>query len=359
MDTKRTLRKILITVLGLVTGAGLLTLLIAAIGEKKRGECSDYTITVKSTQKNGFFDDKDIYRMLSSATGGKLKGQAVSAINIRKLEDLLEKNVWVRDAQLYFDNKDVLHVSVTEREPLARLFTVAGNSFYIDSNGKRMPLSEKMSARVPVFTGFPDKKGLSQTDSLLLTNVKQVAQYLTSHPFWLSQAAEVDITPERNFEIVPLVGNHLLKIGDAQELDQKFYRLFVFYKTVLSKSGFDRYKIIDAQYNGQIVAIRKGEKSNAVDTARLKLNVQKLLKQALEEQHDTMVTARPATLKTSTLTITDHPTVIADQDDKTKASDPHPVKLSFKSDPAKKQMTDPVKKTQQKTPKAIMKKKEQ
>ncbi|MES1216985.1 MAG: hypothetical protein ABUT20_15830, partial [Bacteroidota bacterium] len=339
----------------LVVGAGILTLLISAIGERKKGECSDYKITVKSLHNNFFLDEKDVFKLLSTATGGKIKGQTVSAINIRKLEDMLESNVWVKDAQLYFDNNDVLHVSVTEREPLARLFTTAGTSFYIDSNEKRMPLSDKMSARVPVFTGFPDKKVLSQTDSVLLGDVKTVAQYISSHPFWLSQASEIDITPEKNFEMIPLVGNHLVKLGDAENLDQKFHRLFVFYQSVLSKTGFDKYRMIDAQYDGQIVAIRKGEKVNYVDTARLKLNVQKILKQALEEQNDTMVTAKPIA-KPITLN-TEHPLVKADQDDNSKASDPHPLKLSNTSNPPKKPV-DQKKSAPLKTPKAVMKKKE-
>jgi cell division protein FtsQ len=173
---------------------------------------------------------------------------------------------------------------------------------------------------------------------MLLKDVKTVAQFISSHPFWLSQASEIDITPERNFEMVPLVGNHLVKIGNAENLDQKFHHLFVFYQSVLSKTGFDKYKVIDAQYNGQIVAVRKGEKTNAVDTARLKLNVQKLLKQALEEQNDTLVTAKPVVAKTITLNTTEHPLVKAGQDDNSKASDPHPVKLSIKSNPGKKPM---------------------
>jgi cell division protein FtsQ len=356
MNTKKTIRKILFTVVALLVGAGMLTLLIAAIGEKKKGECKDYKIIVKSLHDNFFLDDKDVFRLLSSAVGGNLKGQPISAINTRKLEDMLENNVWVKDAQLYFDNNNVLHISVTEREPLARLFTTGGNSFYIDSNEKRMSLSEKMSARVPVFTGFPDKKRLSQTDSALLKDVKAVAQFISSHPFWLSQASEIDITPERNFEMVPLVGNHLIKIGDAENLDRKFHRLFVFYQSVLSKTGFDKYKIIDAQYEGQIVAVRKVEKINAADTARLKMNVQKLLKQALEEQNDTLVTAKPVSAKTSTLNTTEHPLVKADQDDNSKASDPNPLKLSIKSDLPEKPIVDQKKATLLKKPKAVMKK---
>jgi cell division protein FtsQ len=356
MDTKQTIRKIVFTVIALVAGAGMLTLLIAAIGEKKKGECVDYKITVKSANDNLLIDDRDVFKLLSTATGGAIKGQAVSAINTRKLEDMLENNVWISDAQLYFDNRNVLHVAVKEREPLARLFTTAGNSFYIDSNEKRMPLSDKTTARVLVFTGFPDKKVLSQKDSALLNHVKRVAQFIRNDSFWALQASAFDITPEQNFEMVPVIGNHFVRIGDAENLEQKFHRLFLFYNTVLSKTGFDKYKVIDAQYDGQIVALRKGEKSGSVDTAKLKLNVQKLIKQSLEVQTDTMVTAKNVVVKNTILNASDHVLIHEKEESDPEISSPNPLKLSVKANPEKKPIEKPSP-VQKKTAKAVMPKK--
>ena len=356
MDTKKTIRKLLFTITALVAGTGILILLISAIGEKKKGQCTDYKITVKSLHNNNFIDNKDVFKLISTATGGAIKGQPVSAIDTRKLEDMLENSVWINDAQLYFDNKNVLHVSVTEREPLARVFTVAGNSFYIDSNIKRMPLSEKMSARVPVFTGFPDKKKLAQKDSLLLDDVKTVAQFVSVDSFWSAQVSAVDITPEKNFEIIPVVGNNILRIGGAENLEQKFHRLFLFYNRVLSKTGFDKYKVIDAQYDGQIVAIRKGEKMNAVDTAKLKLNVQKLIKQSLEVQNDTMVTAHNVVTRTNALNPAERGMMAGQEDNNAKASSPNPLNLSVKKNPPAKPVEKP-KPVAKKEPKAVLKKK--
>jgi cell division protein FtsQ len=338
-----------------IAAVGMLTLLIAAISEKKRGQCTDYKITIKSADKSFFIDEKDVYKLLAAATGGSIKGQPISAINIRKLEAMLENSVWINDAQLYFDNTNTLHVSVVERHPFARVFTGSGSSFYIDSMEKRMPLSERKSGRVPVFTGFPDKKNLAHSDSLLLHDIKTVATFIQSNPFWLSQASEFDITPDRNFEMVPVVGNHIIRIGDAQNLDQKFHRLFLFYKNVLSKTGFDKYKVIDAQYDGQIVAVRKGEKSSSVDTTRLKSNVQKLIRQSLEMQNDTMVTAKPVVRPVS-LNSEDRALMNGSEEDITKSSSPNPLKLSDKkSVPVKKNGMPAVKNE----PKAVMKKRNQ
>ena len=150
----------------------MFTLLLAAIGKKNREQCRDYSITIKATQNNFFVNEKDVQKLLMSATSGNIKSQLLSSFNLHQLEQLLEDNTWIKDAELYFDNRDILHITIIEREPIARIFTTAGSSFYIDNTAKQLPLSEKLSAKVPVFTGFPEKKMLTHTDSLLLDDVK-------------------------------------------------------------------------------------------------------------------------------------------------------------------------------------------
>src|SRR5687767_12937891 len=99
----------------LTIGAGMLTLLIAAMGRQKRDSCKDYAIVIKSIRSDDFFlDESDILRLLKAVTKGKIKGQPKSAFNLQQMEELLEDNQWVKDAQLYFDGRDVLHISVTE-----------------------------------------------------------------------------------------------------------------------------------------------------------------------------------------------------------------------------------------------------
>jgi cell division protein FtsQ len=309
MNTKESIRKILIATGWLVISGGTLTLLIAAISKKNRELCRGYTISIKGAQHNFFADQKDISALLTRATETGLKGKRISSINLRRLEQLLEENAWIRDAELWFDNKEILHIKVNEREPVARIFTVEGHSFYIDSSKKMMPLSDKMSARVPVFTGFPDKRARSKKDRLLLAEIKTISEYILRDSFWNSQAAQIDITPERNFEMAPVIGNHIVKLGDGKEIDKKLGRLMLFYKQVMSKTGFDVYSIVDVQYAGQVIGTRKKTAKTVVDSAQLRKNIEKLLKQtARQMQIDSTSVARlvkeKAAVQTDSLKIT-------------------------------------------------------
>lgn len=278
-------------------GGGMLTLLVAAIGKKNRETCSNYTISIKGAEENYFIDTDDVLALLKAGINSEIIGKKASDINLRQLEQLLRDNVWIQNAELWLDNQTVLHVEVTERKPVARIFTTGGNSFYIDSGLVIMPPSDKTIINVPMFTGFTDKKNYSASDSLLLREINVMAQYISQHPFWLSQVAQVDITHEGKFEISPVVGNHLVKFGKGDNLENKFNRLMTFYEEVLAKKGFDSYTTVDVQYAGQVVAAKRGAQKNSVDTVALKKNIEKLLKEVQELQNDSLSKIKPVTEK--------------------------------------------------------------
>ncbi|MDP4263057.1 MAG: cell division protein FtsQ/DivIB [Bacteroidota bacterium] len=373
MNAKGTIRKILFIALWVSIGGGMLTLLIAAIGRQKKDHCKDFSIRIKGVKTNfstgcyAFVDEQDVIKLLKAAAKGNIKGQPKSSFNLLQIEQELEKNTWIKDAELYFDNRDVLHVSVLEREPIARLFTITGKSFYIDETGKMIPLSEKISAKVPVFTGFPEKV-ISKRDSALLQDVKSTAGFILHDPFWMAQVAQVDITPDQNFEMMPVVGNHTVILGTGENIDRKFHRLFVFYKNILSQAGFNAYKTINVEYAGQVIGVRDKQASKA-DTARLRSNLEELLKQGSEVQSDSLIAekaikeqkeikADPAIAATEKNTSAENVNEPAQAE-----SNPNPVlvtnPVSMKpfSDPKKseKPKDNPKSNNEKKEPKAVMK----
>ena len=101
----------------------MLSLLIAAIGRKNREDCTDYTIRIMGAEDNYFIDADDINKLLRSGAGSEIKGKKISEINLKKLEQAVRDNIWIRKAEMWFDNRSVLHVEVYEREPIARIFT--------------------------------------------------------------------------------------------------------------------------------------------------------------------------------------------------------------------------------------------
>lgn len=257
MNAKKTIGKILLTAICLAACGSLLTLLVAANDNKRGNVCAGHKITVSGHHETLIVGQKEILEILNKAAGGQIKDRPLSVFNLLELEKLLTGHVWIEKAELWFDSKDMLHIKVKERFPVARIITTEGNSFYVDRSMHRMPVLENLALRLPVFTGFPEKRTMNSKDSVLMRDLIKVANIIVSEPFWNAQVAQVDITRQRDFEMVPVIGNHIVRLGNAEQIEKKFSRLHVFYSRVLSKTGFDRYKIIDVQYKGQVVGSRE------------------------------------------------------------------------------------------------------
>ncbi len=319
----------------LVIGGGMVTLLAAAMRQQSNAHCSGYHISIDQAAPALFLDEADIVSILAAQHGGKIKGVAVSAFNLQNLEQQLEKNTWVKDAELYFDNKDILQVRVTERTPLARVFTSDGKSFYLDADEHMLPLSDRQTASLPVFTGFPIRKRLAAADSLLLGQVRDMASFIGKSAFWMAQVSQVDVSDPKQFELTPVVGNHTVVLGDGTNIEQKMHRLYVFYKDVMSKAGFDRYKTIDVQYGGQVVASRGAV--SKVDSIAYRKNILQLMAQSRELPNDTAMPVAPVLERPSAEAATQANTDNDDEINPGTIVNPNPLKLSENKPPANRQ----------------------
>lgn len=280
----------MITILWIAIGAGTLVLLVAAAKRKEEKKCIGVYINIHGVSNNFFVDKKDIMDSIETMVGGDPTGQAINSFDLEKIENGLTANIWVKSAQLFFDNNEKLQVNVLEREPIARIFTVMGTTFYIDSSIEMLPLSEKFSARLPVFTDFPSDKPLVSADSDLLTDIKNISMAIQQDSFCMAMIDQIDITPQRTFEMVPKIGNQVIVFGDGTNISEKLNNLQLFYEKVITKTGWNYYSTIDLQYKDQVVAKRKGAEDRATDSLKTVQLLQAIAANAKRSSEDSSQT---------------------------------------------------------------------
>lgn len=251
------MKRKLIFFLWIVFGIGLVSLLVAARSARKNAIAPDFKITIEGKNNQIFIDEKEITNIAKE--NGIMKGIAAKDINLKKIETALEANPWISHAKMYFDDENNLCASIWESEPIARVFTLEGTSFYIDSGARKLPLHPSVIARLPVFTSFTSTKTkLSKPDSLLLVDVRKVAQYIVADSFWNAFVSEVNINTDKSFDMIPTLGNTTIALGRGDSLSEKFDRLYSFYKQVWTKTGFNRYEKLDVRCYNQVVGTRRG-----------------------------------------------------------------------------------------------------
>jgi cell division protein FtsQ len=281
MSKRIYIKRILSAAISVLIAGGVLVLLIAAINKKNSRTCAGFNIQIKAAGGKSFINQKEVLALLTANNTDKLVGKTISSFDLKKKEEMIKKNNWVRDAQVFFDNNEVLRVNVMEREPIGRVFIAEGESCYIDSSGSLLPLMDRIPTKVPVFTNFPRRKaGQHGTDSVLIKQILGLCTYILNDPFWMAQIEQVNINSDKTFDLVPSVGSHLIEFGDGLDIEQKFQRLFIFYKQVMTKTGFEKYAKIDVRYSGQIVATRRGASMGKIDSLKATRNIEQLIRTA-------------------------------------------------------------------------------
>jgi cell division protein FtsQ len=242
--------------LWLLVGVGILVLFVAAFQQRKNETCQNFIIKINNHQQSNFVTQSEISELLNA--NGELKKKPIKKINLALLERVIEKNPWVKNTELYFENNNVLHIDIEQNQAIARLITVNSNSYYLDESGKRLPIKPNASTRVMVITNFPsDHEKLSTPDSLLLTQIISLAKMIRVDSFLNAQIAQVNVDFSGKFELIPALGNQTILFGDISNAKEKFEKLLAFYQSVWIKNGINTYEIIDVRFNNQIVAKRK------------------------------------------------------------------------------------------------------
>lgn len=251
-------KKIALNIIWSLLGVALIVLFVFAWQAKSVKRCKDIVVELVGENTTALFmNEQEILHILNEQH--VTIGTPINTLNLAQIERSLEKTAWIKNAELYFDNQLVLQVRIEQRVPIARVFTVTGQSFYVDKSGNQLPLRQLSVLRLPVFTGFTsDQTVLSRPDSILLQNIVEFASVIKEDSFFTAQIAQINIAPNGDFELTPTLGDHTVLIGSIDQLENKLDRLYTFYKKIWVPSGINAYQVLDLRFNNQVVALKKG-----------------------------------------------------------------------------------------------------
>ncbi len=255
MKKKWALVKISHLVFWMACGVILLVLMVRVSSAVKEKACVGFDLNSGLEAGAHFADEGDIRKIISGE--GELSdliGRPMRDFEVSDIERNIEANPYIRNAEVFADLGGVLHVEVEQRKPVVRVFQQADRGYYIDEQGKKMPLSSRYTERVLTATGRVEPFG--GTDSLREETTQglfDVAQFIYQDEFWRKQIDGIHITVDGEFVLIPKVGRQRIVFGKAEAIEDKFHRLWVFYRKAINQVGWETYKVINLKYTGQVV----------------------------------------------------------------------------------------------------------
>lgn len=224
----------------------IVLLMAFSVKKQKAVDCKVFEVVVAQSE-NHFVNEKTINNLLKDKNLHPL-GKIKTEIAIDEMEKSIVNHTLIKEVNAYSDIAGNVAVEIVQKRPIARIFT-AINSFYIDENGKKMPLSNTFTARTLVISGnvnFTEKGALFS-----------LARFIDEHAFWKAQIMQIHGEENGDLTLIPRVGYQQIVFGKAVNIEAKFSKLKLFYEKGISEKGWNNYSQINLKFKNQIVCTKK------------------------------------------------------------------------------------------------------
>lgn len=224
--------------------------------ESEQVLCNRIDVILSDTLHHRFVTRSDIRNLLEEADL-QLQGYPLEDINTRKLESLLEKNAYIRNAEVSTDITGRLEVHVDQRVPLVRIMPDGKSGFYLDQEGKILPLSAQYTPLILLISGNIDFSEKDWEEDRKSKEVIRFSTYLSEHPLWKEQIVQIYVNRAGEYELIPRVGGHQILMGSLENWETKMRNLELLYKQGLSKYGWNTYGTINLKYTNQVICTKR------------------------------------------------------------------------------------------------------
>jgi cell division protein FtsQ len=239
---------------------GILT--VTALTRKKKGLVKDLVVEVQhlSDGENDFIKERDIKEIIRRSFDYDIEKEVrVGQVEVQRVEQVLEQDPFIENAESFIDANNFLHVKIMQREPICRIIDNNGLNYYLDKKGTKMPMSRYFSARVPIVTGAvpPHVPNFLERKKYLLKDVYDLVNHLEKDAFFKPFIQQIYVDAGGDFTLIPILGDQKIRIGNLSNLEEKLERVKVFYKEAMPYEGWKKYASISVKYDGQIICKKR------------------------------------------------------------------------------------------------------
>lgn len=241
------MKKALPYILSVSLFAYLIIVLTFAATKLREVKCKGLQVVVDDTGENVFIDENEVLKVIKRGYGD-LKGVNIVGVDKDSMEHILVRNSVIKSAQVYYSLDGYFHVEITQRKPVLRV--MSGEGYYVDEDGKVMPLSGKYTSRVVVATGNISRK-------FACNGLYPFVMELRDDKFWDALIEQIVVTNDNEVVLIPKVGNFRIMVGDLDGVDKKMENLRLFLREGIALKGWNVYKEINLKFENQVVCVKR------------------------------------------------------------------------------------------------------
>ncbi len=207
--------------------------------------CNEIRIEVKDSLQYQFVSALDIDVFLNEKKLNP-RGKTIYDINLEKMEESLSQHTAIRTAKCYYSPSGMVCVDVWQREPLFRVMGL--QSYFVDTDGNRMPLFAHNAVYVPIVSGAVNDSNVQ--------HICEFVRFLNADEFWGAQVEQINVLSNGEFELTTRIGNHQLLLGEFDGFEKRLKKMQTFYQKGIDLLDWNVYKKFDLRYKNQVIGVK-------------------------------------------------------------------------------------------------------
>lgn len=168
-------------------------------------------------------------------------------LDLNKIEKVLNTQEMIEKSDVFVSIDGVLKAVVKQKTPIARIMN-GNESFYIDYEGGKMPLSDNFTARVPLVSGNLNKENNEELAILF--------RMIYDDAFLKKNIIGIEIMPNGSLKMLNRNFNYEIDFGRTINVERKFNNYKAFFQKAALDSSLYKYSKIDLRFTEQVVCTK-------------------------------------------------------------------------------------------------------
>ena len=225
----------------------LLVVFLFSFTSKRNNSRKLTKTTVVFVGDNAPFVDQETVNKLLIENKGEPQSIEKDKVDLNKLEKALNDHSMIEKSDVFVSIDGVLKAVVKQKTPIARVFN-GEESFYIDYEGGRMPLSRNFTARVPLVSGEINKENIE--------DLAELFRIIYDDEFLRKNIIGVQIMSNGSLKMLNRNFSYQIDFGGAKRMQAKFNNYKAFFQKAVLDSSLYKYKTIDLRFAQQVVCTK-------------------------------------------------------------------------------------------------------
>lgn len=244
--------RILLILLGTIAVAALV---VVANVSRSRSQVRGVEVSIRYGHAPILVDEQTVVDSILKYVP-RLQAMQVKNVNRNAVSAAASLVPYIKDVSTSISVSGKVVVRATQRRPIARLF-YGGKELYFDADGGIMPVSQHGDCDVLVAGGSFTEPFRADSLNSQMTELLSLARFLDDQSKYSGLIDQIFIGSDGDIMMVPKLGDHVIELGAAENLDEKFSNLMTFYRMGMPRAGWNTYSKVSLKFNNQVVCTKE------------------------------------------------------------------------------------------------------